>query len=149
MEIAELIEKILKEERDNGKTQWDLAKKYNISQTQIQKLLKGERKFSGLTVATVQKMFPMATLDLAGGGNNETSQVNSGHSTGFQQFGGQIVQTVAARDADADKRAIDDFRVRVQDRLLEGDDPVAVRRVFEILKAESVSVKPSPRSKRP
>ena len=73
MTLSELIENALIEERKQGLKQTEMAKLHNVSQQYICRLLSGKRKCEDLTIKTVMKMFPHATLSLTG--ENLTSDV--------------------------------------------------------------------------
>lgn len=66
MTLAEQIKEAIQSEYGAGMTQEELAKKHHVSQQHIQRLLSGQREYSGLTLATIGKMFPGATLHLHG-----------------------------------------------------------------------------------
>ena len=65
--IQKTILEALKAEYESGKTQEEIARKYNISQVIINRLLSGKRKVGGLTLNTVCKMFPRMSVNLNGG----------------------------------------------------------------------------------
>jgi transcriptional regulator with XRE-family HTH domain len=48
----------IKTEYESGKTQEEIARKHNISQVIVNRLLSGKRSVGGLTLNTVCKMFP-------------------------------------------------------------------------------------------
>lgn len=66
MTIAEQIKKIIDYEHASGKTQKEIGDQFNIDPSYINRLLLGQRKYSGLTLHSVQRMFPNATLNLTG-----------------------------------------------------------------------------------
>ena len=67
MAIDDQILDILRAEYyENGATQQEIAAKFNTSQGQIQSLLSGKRQVAGLTLGTIMKMFPKATLVING-----------------------------------------------------------------------------------
>lgn len=76
--IQEDILKALQMEYQSGKTQCELAKTHGVTQTYIQCLLSGKRKPEGITLGTLQKMFPRARLDLKGGGGPVQVMQNCG-----------------------------------------------------------------------
>lgn len=92
MTLANIIEEqIQKEYRGEGKTHKDIAKAHNVSPSYIQALLSGERDWDKLKIGTISKMFPRATLNLNGDGNNtiiasnvkvNTQSINSGAAPG-------------------------------------------------------------------
>lgn len=67
MNIIKQIEAALRGEYNTGKTtQQEIADRHHVKQSQIQKILSGERSVSGLSIATIEKMFPRATINLNG-----------------------------------------------------------------------------------
>lgn len=87
MNLSDKILAQLKEEYRSGMTQQEIAKAHNVTHPQIQRLLSGQRDCGGLTVDTVSKMFPNATINLHGdpvvatnsGINNGVVGVNNGN----------------------------------------------------------------------
>ena len=68
MSISSQIYDVLLDEYKSGKKQTELAKKHNISQQYINRLISGKRECGDITLKTVEKMFPNATLNLNGNG---------------------------------------------------------------------------------
>ena len=66
MNLSDKILAQLKEEYRRGMTQQEIAKAHNVTHPQIQRLLSGQRDCGGLTIDTVSKMFPNATIHLHG-----------------------------------------------------------------------------------
>ena len=66
MSMAEQILNHLQEEYRGGMTQQEIARAHNVTHPQIQRLLSGQRDCGGLSIDTVVKMFPRATLHLHG-----------------------------------------------------------------------------------
>ena len=66
MNLSDKILAQLREEYRSGMTQQEIAKAHNVTHPQIQRLLSGQRDCGGLTVDTVSKMFPNATINLHG-----------------------------------------------------------------------------------
>lgn len=64
--IHKTIIEYLRREYDSGMTQEEIAKKHNVHQTQIQRILSGKRSASGFTVQTIDNMFPNAVIYLDG-----------------------------------------------------------------------------------
>lgn len=78
MNLAEQIEDALRQQQRQGKTQTEMSEMNGISQSHIQRILSNpENKIKGLKVETLMKMFPRATLNLNGDGNNTITQVAS------------------------------------------------------------------------
>ena len=65
-DIDDQILDIFRAEYDRGFTQQEIAAKHHTTQGQIQSLLSGKRQVAGLTLGTIMKMFPGATLVLSG-----------------------------------------------------------------------------------
>lgn len=72
--LADDLLQTLRDEYMSGKTQCDIAAKHNVTQTYIQCLLSGKRKPTGITLGTLQRMFPRATLDLRGASSSQVMQ---------------------------------------------------------------------------
>ncbi len=72
--LADDLLQTLRDEYRNGRTQCDIAAKHNVTQTYIQCLLSGKRKPTGITLGTLQRMFPHATLDLRGASSSQVMQ---------------------------------------------------------------------------
>jgi len=66
MNLAEQIESFLRSEYDSGKTQNEMAKRTGITQPHIQRILSDPTKVLGISVKTLMKMFPRATLNIDG-----------------------------------------------------------------------------------
>lgn len=92
MNLAEQIEDALRQQQRQGKTQTEMSELNGISQSHIQRILSNpETKIKGLKVETLMRMFPRATLNLTGDGNNtiiasnvkvNTQSINSGAAPG-------------------------------------------------------------------
>ena len=80
--LSELIKEIIMAEYASGMTQQELAKKYNVGYQAIGHLVSGRRPFSGLSLATVEKMFPHAEFTLYGTNN---AAINGNNNTVNQQ----------------------------------------------------------------
>jgi hypothetical protein len=89
-------------------TQEEIAKKHNVHQTQIQRILSGKRSASGFTVQTIDNMFPNAVIYLDG----SVIADNSGTVNGMIGINNGTV------NADGET-----FRSRAIDALLESDLP--------------------------
>ena len=73
MTIAETVKAVLNDEyHKRGMKQREIAKAHNVSRSYIQSLLTGRCPFEGITLDSLSKMFPLATLNL--NGNITTSQ---------------------------------------------------------------------------
>ena len=64
--LEEQIKRFLEEEEAAGLSHRKIAERHNVSHTHITHLLRGNREISRLTIETVQKMFPRATINLSG-----------------------------------------------------------------------------------
>lgn len=69
MSISKTVYITLKTEKDSGITQTKLAERHNVTQSMIQPFLSGTRSVEGMTLATLDKMFPNATINLYGDKN--------------------------------------------------------------------------------
>ena len=81
--ISDTIEKIIIDEYRNGASQIELANKYKIPQVSISKLLSGKKTFSGLSIGTIDRMFPNAVLHINGDKVNINASNNSGNVVGI------------------------------------------------------------------
>lgn len=61
--IAEQIKKNIEHEHDTGRTIQQIANSYHVRSAFINRLLLGEKKYTEITVYSIQKMFPCALLD--------------------------------------------------------------------------------------
>ena len=68
MIIAETVRNIIQSEYDAGKRQREIAQEHNVSRSYIQSLLTGRCPYEGITLDSLSRMFPRATLNLNGGG---------------------------------------------------------------------------------
>jgi len=68
MNISTQIHDRLLEEYKSGKKQTELAKEHNVSQQYICRLISGQRSCADITLKTLERMFPLATLNLNGNG---------------------------------------------------------------------------------
>lgn len=68
MTIAETVRNIIQSEYDAGKKQREIADAHNVSRSYIQSLLTGRCPYEGITLDSLSRMFPSATLNLNGGG---------------------------------------------------------------------------------
>ena len=77
MRIDKQIKAFLSEEYNDGKglKQTEMAKLHNVSQQYICRLLSGKRECEDITIKTVMKMFPRATLCLTGESTTSDDQV--------------------------------------------------------------------------
>jgi hypothetical protein len=60
------IAKTIKEEYESGKSQREIATKYNISQALVYKIMTDPKAEQSLKLSFIEKMFPNATLSLNG-----------------------------------------------------------------------------------
>ena len=68
MTMSNQVYDALLDEYKAGKKQTELAKEHNISQQYINRLISGKRECGDITLKTLEKMFPNATLNLNGNG---------------------------------------------------------------------------------
>lgn len=106
--IKKTIMNAIKTEYESGKTQEEIARKHNISQVIVNRLLSGKRSVGGLTLNTVCKMFPRMSVNLNGGdcpvvvADNNSIAVN-GHSNNFfdrnfSEYSQKIIDAVMTSD---------------------------------------------------
>ncbi|MBQ7731451.1 MAG: hypothetical protein IJT68_06400 [Lentisphaeria bacterium] len=77
MNIAQTVFETLRQEYDSGMTQEEVAAKHHVRHSQMQPILSGKRSAGGLRIETLDRMFPNATINLNGNGNNTITQVAS------------------------------------------------------------------------
>lgn len=94
MNIAEQILQELQKEYASGLTQQEIAKAHNVTHPQIQRLLSRQRDCSGLSIGTVARMFPNATINLHG--SPVITATNSGVNNGIMGINNGNVQSAAA-----------------------------------------------------
>jgi transcriptional regulator with XRE-family HTH domain len=102
--ICKEITRKLHEEYNNGTTQSELAKKYNISTNHLCNLLSGKRNVADMKVETLCKMFPNISL----GHNNLTNvsgntQINSNNNfftSDIDNFRRKLLEAVIDLDID-------------------------------------------------
>lgn len=64
--ITKTIENTIRADYADGHTQHEMARRYGMSQSYLNSLLAGQRKFSGLTLAKIDRIFPDAVIHLHG-----------------------------------------------------------------------------------
>lgn len=87
MNLKDQILDILKKEYKAGKTQNMIAKKYNLTQTDVQRLLSGKRSVDKLSLKVFMRMFPNASINLTG---DIVSVSADNNSSAFGQVNGNI-----------------------------------------------------------
>ena len=70
MTLAETVRQAIDNERRSGLTQQSIAERHNVSRAYIQSLLTGRCPYEGITLDSLSRMFPSATLNLNGGSNH-------------------------------------------------------------------------------
>ena len=75
--ISKQIESLFRQEYGDGMKQAEMAIKYHSDQQTISRLLSGQRKFGGLTLDTVDRMFPRAIICF----NGEKVEINNNSGT--------------------------------------------------------------------
>lgn len=105
---------------DGKRNQDEVAKRLGMSRQYLNRLLTGARPVSGLTVKTVQKMFPHATFNLNGDGVNAA---NSGTVHGVVGMNSGTVNTSAPAVAS------ESFRLRVLEAVIGLDIPADVLQI--------------------
>ena len=68
MSMSTIIHDTLIDEYKSGIKQTELAKRHSVSQQYICRLISGKRECGDITLKTLEKMFPQATLNLNGNG---------------------------------------------------------------------------------
>jgi transcriptional regulator with XRE-family HTH domain len=68
MTLAETVKDIIDAEHKSGLKQREIAERHNVSRSYIQSLLTGRCPYEGITLDSLHRMFPRATLDLSGNG---------------------------------------------------------------------------------
>lgn len=92
--LSDEVIKVIKAEYDSGKTQCELAKAHGVTQTYIHCLLSGKSPASGISLGTLQKMFPRARLDLKGGGGPVQVMQNCGNGNAGEEMKQRAVEAV-------------------------------------------------------
>lgn len=64
MTLAETVKDAINKEHMSGMTQQQIADRHNVSRSYIQSLLTGRCPYEGITLDSLQKMFPHAILGL-------------------------------------------------------------------------------------
>ena len=123
--LDEQIKSILEQEKAAGLSHREIGKRHHVSQTHITHLLNGQRPVSGLTIETVQKMFPLASFNLNGDGVNAA---NSGTVHGVVGLNSGTVNT-------STPAALESFRLRVLEAVIELEIPAdALQVVLKTIK---------------
>ena len=80
MLFDEILEQLLKD-YNNRITQDEMAKKYNVTQNVIQRILSDNEKLKGMRLETIQKMFPTATIHSSSNNVIQGAKIthNAGH----------------------------------------------------------------------
>ncbi|MBQ7731437.1 MAG: helix-turn-helix transcriptional regulator [Lentisphaeria bacterium] len=117
--LDEQIKTILEQEEASGMTHRQMGLRHSIDPSQITRYLRGKRPYSGITIETLMKMFPLATLNL----NGDASLTLNGTNNGV--VGGNIgtVNTAPPIDQTQIKAAVDAFRHEVIDAVIGLDIP--------------------------
>ena len=107
--ISQKIIDYLRTEYDSGMTQEEMAKRHNVRQSQIQRILSGQGDVYGFSMQTIDKMFPKAEIFLDG--NTQTINAN-GNANVAQTISGNIDQS---RHTDTTSNTISDLLSRILD----------------------------------
>lgn len=119
------IKSILEQEEAAGMSHREIGKRHHVSHTHITHLLNGKRPVSGLTIETVQKMFPLASFNLNGDGVNAA---NSGTVHGVVGLNSGTVNTITPA-------ALESFRFRILEAVIDLDIPSdALQTVLKTIK---------------
>lgn len=84
--ISKTIYQIIREEYDSGKKQIEIARKFNVDQQIISRLLSGERSVSGMRLETIEKMFPNATIHF----NGDKVEIKDNNGTAYGIVHGDV-----------------------------------------------------------
>jgi len=123
--LEEQIKSVLDQEEAAGMSHEKIGKRHNIAASQVTRILRGTRPVSGLTVKTVQKMFPLASFNLNGDGVNAA---NSGTVHGVVGLNSGTVNTNTPA-------ALESFRLRVLEAVIELEIPAdALQVVLKTIK---------------
>lgn len=71
------VRDFLKKQYVSGETYKAMAKRYGLSYSYLRGIITGEYPAEGLTLATLEKISPQATISLSGGGCHEATGKNS------------------------------------------------------------------------
>ena len=107
MNLKDQILDILKKEYKAGKTQNMIAKKYNLTQTDVQRLLSGKRSVDKLSLKVFMRMFPNASINLTG---DVVSVSADNNSSAFGQVNGNINISDSSPEIKAITRGIMDTK---------------------------------------
>lgn len=109
MSISTQIHDRLLEEYKSGKKQTELAKEHNISQQYINRLISGKRECGDITLKTLEKMFPLATLNLSGNGiitqvasNVRVNNQSVSTEKSAESFRNEVVKRIISLDLSGD-----------------------------------------------
>ena len=117
--VSTKIMDYLRGEYNSGMTQEEIAQRHNVGQSHIQQILSGARTTSGLTIHTLDKMFPKAEIFLDG--NTQTINA-SGNANVAQTISGNIDQS---RHAGNTSNAIS----KLLDRILDHEEFTAEEKI--------------------
>ena len=121
MTIAETVKAVLNDEyHKRGMKQREIAKAHNVSRSYIQSLLTGRCPFEGITLDSLSKMFPRATLNLNGDGSIMQTVAHVSAKNGSVN---NISLNPAAPSEAQIRLAVDAFRHDVIDALIGLDIP--------------------------
>ena len=77
MSLANTVQHWLENDKANGKTHKEMAKRYCVATSYITNLLNGKRSWNGISLGYFDKMFPNARIDLDGSGASSPYQSGS------------------------------------------------------------------------
>ncbi|MBS1371485.1 MAG: helix-turn-helix transcriptional regulator [Lentisphaeria bacterium] len=84
--LSKTIYQTIREEYDSGKKQIEIARKFNVDQQIISRILSGDRSVSGMRLETIEKMFPNATIHL----NGDKVNIKDNHGTAYGIIHGDV-----------------------------------------------------------
>jgi predicted transcriptional regulator len=109
MSISTQIHDRLLEEYKSGKKQTELAKEHGVSQQYICRLISGQRSCADITLKTLEKMFPLATLNLSGNGiitqvasNVRLNNQSVSTEKSAESFRNEVVKKIISLDLSGD-----------------------------------------------
>ena len=95
----------------SGMSQQQIAKQTGVAQSYIANLISGKRKFDGLTLRKVQKLFPGATISI---GNRSIGDHNVVHPNARVQSDNNFLSD--------DRTAVEKFRSELIDKIIGSDE---------------------------
>ena len=79
MRLIQSVANCLAAEKSSGQTNQEIANKHKVATSYITNLLNHKRSIGGITLATLEKMFPAATVNLTGDIHQEANGNTNSH----------------------------------------------------------------------